>query len=270
MVTPPGLVDPERDGTSPAGPRVSTLTPTEPMFYLDFLESLHRQLAPRTYLEIGVRRGASLSLSRCPSIGVDPDYELAVELGSDTVLERSTSDDYFAGLSDRGPFDGAPIDLAFVDGLHLAEFALRDLLNVERLSAWSTVIVVDDIYPRQVEEAARQRHTEVWTGDVFKVPGFLERHCPDLVLVRVDTEPTGLLLVFCPDPGRRLGPVLQRLPTVVTPDPPEVPDAILTRRGARAPEALLASPVWAHLAAERAVLSPEAGRALVLSSLGFV
>ena len=54
---------------------------------------------------------------------------------------------------------GTRLDLVFVDGMHLFEFALRDFMNVERHADWWSVIVFDDILPRDVDEAARERHT---------------------------------------------------------------------------------------------------------------
>lgn len=238
------------------------------MFYLDFLAGLHEALSPRTYLEIGVRTGDSLSLCRCPSVGVDPALDISHGLRDDAVLHQCTSDDYFATLGSGRPFGQLPIDFAFIDGLHLVEFALRDYLNVERFSEWSSVIVVDDVYPRNADEAARHRHTQAWTGDVFKVMYLLEDHCRDLVLVRVDTQPTGLLLVFCPNPNRTWTPLLEAVTSAVTPDPQVVPSDILTRKGARSPESVLASDIWGVLAAGRTTIGPEAGRALVLNALG--
>src|SRR5688572_2438786 len=40
--------------------------------YLEVLKSIHAGLAPRLYLEIGVRKGKSLALASCPAIAVDP------------------------------------------------------------------------------------------------------------------------------------------------------------------------------------------------------
>jgi hypothetical protein len=238
------------------------------MFYIDFLQSLHEALSPRTYLEIGIRSGRSLSLSRCPSVGIDPDFEISHELQADVALEQCTSDAYFASLGDSRPFGELPIDLAFIDGLHLVEYVVRDFLNVERFSEWSTVVVVDDIYPRNVDEAARTRHTDAWTGDVFKFPYLLETQRKDLVLVRVDTQPTGLLLVFCPDPTRSRGPLLDALDAVMSSDPQEVSPDVFARNGALSADAALNLDIWGTLTRDRGAVGPEAGRALALRALG--
>ena len=49
------------------------------MDYLDFLPEVHRRLRPRAYLEIGVRWGHSLALSRCRSVGVDPAFGITAD-----------------------------------------------------------------------------------------------------------------------------------------------------------------------------------------------
>ena len=172
------------------------------MHYLDFLAGLHERLAPPTYLEIGVRHGDSLALARCPAVGIDPDFELQVELRADVALFRETSDEYFDRDDPLAPFGGEPIAFSFIDGMHLAEFVVRDFANVERNAEWSSVVVFDDILPRGAEEAARDRRTRAWTGDVYKVLDVLARHRPDLICLRVDTEPTGLGIVLGLDPLR--------------------------------------------------------------------
>ena len=58
------------------------------MEYLDFLRGLHEAVRPRAYLEIGLRHGDSLALADCPALGVDPAYNLRVELGDNVQLLR--------------------------------------------------------------------------------------------------------------------------------------------------------------------------------------
>ena len=161
------------------------------MHDLDFLAALHERLAPPSYLEIGIRHGDSLALARCPAVGIDPAFELHVELRDDVALLRETSDEYFDRDDPLAAFGGEPVAFAFIDGMHLAEFVVRDFANVERNAEWSSVVVFDDILPRSLEEAARDRRSRTWTGDVYKVLDVLARHRPDLTCLRVDTEPTG-------------------------------------------------------------------------------
>jgi hypothetical protein len=109
--------------------------------------------------------------------------------------------------------------------------------------------VFDDILPRDIPEANRDRTTHQWTGDVYKVLEVLEEHRPDLIVLRVGTEPTGLGLVLGLDPDTRV--LEQRLDAIteqiVQPDPQPVPEAVLERRGALAPEAVLAASFWSVL-----------------------
>ena len=240
----------------------------------EFLRHLHRLVAPRNYLEIGVQKGQSLSLSRVPSIGVDPEFAINRALRCDLHLVRATSDDFFAQRdpirhlrSGRNPlrnlsrgrpmFDyyrgGTRLDLVFVDGMHLFEFALRDFMNVERHADWWSVIVFDDILPRDVDEAARERHTVAWTGDVYKLIPTLERHRPDLLVLQVDTQPTGLLVVLGADPGDHV--LRDRYERIVAegvvPDPQPVPAWVLDRTSTISPDALIGSPLWAEIVTGR-------------------
>jgi hypothetical protein len=225
------------------------------VFYLDFLAALHQRLLPRTYLEIGVAEGHSLAVSQCRTVGVDPDFCVTQEVQAPVSLIRATSDEYFDRLQARRatPFGRLPIDLAYIDGLHHFEQALRDFVNVERYSARSSVVAFDDIFPRNVEEAARQRATQAWTGDVFRIPLALSKWRRDVTLVRVSTEPTGTLLVAHLDPANRV--LADGLDDIVRdyvePDPQPVPAAVLRRRQALKPEKALALPIWDELVAAR-------------------
>jgi hypothetical protein len=144
--------------------------------------------------------------------------------------------------------------MAFIDGMHLAEFALRDFEAVERHSHWASVVVFDDILPRKPIEAARDRRTRAWTGDVFKILRVLDRIRPDLICLRVGTRPTGLLVVLGLDPESRV--LKERYDEIVArtvvPDPQRVPAAVLQRRGVLEPEAVLGSSLWSFLRDARA------------------
>ncbi len=114
----------------------------------ELLRQLHALLSPRTYFEIGVSNGASLTLSRTRSLGVDPYYAVKRGVQCDLKLVRETSDEFFASVDPFAHFGGQPFDLAFIDGMHLAEYALRDFINTERHAHPASVIVLDDMLPR--------------------------------------------------------------------------------------------------------------------------
>jgi hypothetical protein len=213
------------------------------------LETLHERLRPRTYLEIGVQNGKSMTLSRARSIGIDPAFRVSSEILCDVYLARTTSDEFFARDQPLGHFDRPVIDLAFIDGMHLAEYALRDLMNVERHTTPASVIVIDDMLPRDVAEARRLRGSlgsGPWTGDVYKLTESVRRLRPDVVWLEVDTEPTGTVVMLLPDrDATGLSAAYDELvQEYVVPDPQPVPEEVLKRSAAIDPERLLEAPIW--------------------------
>jgi SAM-dependent methyltransferase len=162
--------------------------------YLDALRDLHALIEPRLYLEIGVRRGSSLSLASCPAVAIDPDPHPELSLADrDVQFHRCTSDDFFF-FHGKQAF-AAPVDLAFIDGMHLCENVYRDFINVEQIMSPEGVIVIDDVLPNHTLQASRERVSKVWTGDVWRFAELLAKERPDLRLTWVDTSPTGLLVI---------------------------------------------------------------------------
>lgn len=215
----------------------------------EFLAALHQVVRPRTYLEIGVNDGKSLTLSRVPTIAIDPFFKVTQEILSDMHLARVTSDEFFARRDPLARLPRPVLDLAFIDGMHLAEFALRDFMNIERFCTPGSVLVFDDMLSRNIDEAARDRHTGPWTGDVYKVMTALREHRPDLITLDVDTEGSGVGLILLPDPGSSVlgGKYDQLVAEMVVPDPQVVPDQVLRRLIAVDPQDVVTSPIWAQL-----------------------
>jgi hypothetical protein len=214
------------------------------------LRELHRLVQPRTYLETGIQRGVSLALSRVPSVGIDPEFSVEHELATDVHLVRSGSDEFFARPEPLAHLPEPVVDLAFIDGMHLAEYALRDVVAVERYTTASSVILVDDVLPRDAEMTRRVRiGRDRWTGDVYKVTEALRTLRPDLVVIEVDTTGTGTLLVLCPDAARDgvLDGYDDWLESAIVPDPQVVPESVLRRTHAVDPAALVSSPAWGTL-----------------------
>jgi hypothetical protein len=218
-----------------------------------FLTVVHDRYQPRSYLEIGINDGRGLARSTTRTIGVDPDFSIEVELACDLKLVKATSDEFFAQDDAISWFSEGVVDFTFIDGLHIFEFALRDFMNTERLSTSSSVIVLDDVLPRSVSEAARHQHTMLWAGDTYKVTAVLERYRPDLTTVLLDTEPTGMLLVLGLDPTSTV--LVDHYDEIVaeyaTVDPQSVPDEVLQRRAAADPQSIADSPFWDELATAR-------------------
>jgi hypothetical protein len=219
----------------------------------ELLAGLHAALQPRTYLEIGIDDGRSLTLSQARTIGVDPSFMITNPVKGDVLLARATSDDFFAGPDAADFLAGTPIDLAFIDGMHLAEFAFRDFVNVEKLAGQASVIVLDDMLPRIVDEAARDRYTDSWAGDVFKIIDILRTRRPDLVVVPVNTFPTGVVVVIGVDPASNVlaEAYEELLPQLTSADPQDVPQSILSRSDAVDGRDLIAWSGWDEVRALR-------------------
>jgi hypothetical protein len=180
--------------------------------YLDVLAALHRHLAPRAYLEIGVAAGHTLSHATCAAIGIDPAFQITQEVvGSkpSCMLFQSTSDDFFAA-HDPAALLGGPIDFAFLDGLHHFDALLRDFMNTERFCRPDSVIALHDCMPTDIWMARREEWDATmrartptpftWTGDVWKTVQLLRLLRPDLRILGFDAQPTGLVLVTGLDP----------------------------------------------------------------------
>jgi ketosteroid isomerase-like protein len=172
--------------------------------YLRLLERLHAYLRPRTYVEIGVSKGhsAARALPGTKIIGIDPAPRLFDPAIASTVeVFRYTSDDYFANNDLSKALDGRPIDLAFIDGYHMFEYALRDFMNLEPYCSEQSVILAHDCYPISRETSTRERTTAVWSGDVWKLVVCLREVRKDLDVHVVDVRPTGLAIITGLDPN---------------------------------------------------------------------
>lgn len=230
----PSLPAVSRRTTQPPSVRVERGDPAHEqvagrLAYLDVLQQVHHHLAPRQYLEIGVRRGASLRLARCHAVGVDPAPEPDGDLRPGIEVAAMTSDEFFEA---GAPGIEGEVDLAFIDGMHLAEYALRDFMNVERHMAHTGVVILDDVLPAHPMQARRQRTTAAWTGDVYKTLECLARLRQDLLILLLDTSPSGMAVIARVDPASDvLRSHYNALVRDMWDDRP-VPEGILRREGA--------------------------------------
>ena len=172
--------------------------------YYAVMDQVHQALYPRTYLEIGVFQGYGLALALPGTrvVGVDPSPRIVAPLPRNAVIARMTSDDFFASGRLPHHLDGLPLDLAFIDGMHLWEYSLRDFLNVERASAPGSMILVHDCLPHSAEMAGRVESKGWWTGDVWKLFYFMRQELPDLDVTVIDAAATGLALIRGLNPRR--------------------------------------------------------------------
>jgi hypothetical protein len=165
--------------------------------YYDLLRRFHYWLRPKSYIEIGVNTGASIVLANPPTVavGIDPEARLLNTPKTVCKMFRFASDEYFATRDPRQDIEGETVDLAFIDGSHLFEQALRDFINIERVSSPTTVVLIHDCYAIDAFSAQREKKTEFWTGDVWKIIPCLREFRPDLQVFTIATRPSGLGVV---------------------------------------------------------------------------
>jgi hypothetical protein len=104
--------------------------------------------------------------------------------------------------------------MAFIDGMHLFEFALRDFMNVERHCKPNSVVFIHDCLPtdeyvgrRDIDDhmlKKRSRRPEWWTGDAWKLLEIIVKYRTDLRVVVFNALPTGLAAVTHLDPSSTL------------------------------------------------------------------
>jgi hypothetical protein len=165
--------------------------------YLKWLERLYAAMAPETLIEVGVFQGASLTLAR-PStvaIGIDPNPAVVFPLKTQTHIFTETSDAFFARGGAAELLAGRPLSVAFIDGLHRYEQALRDFINVEALCGPRSMVILHDTVPLDEPTQRRTQETVFYTGDVWKIVPCLKHYRPDLDVFTIATPPTGLTVV---------------------------------------------------------------------------
>lgn len=175
--------------------------------YRDVLRATHAALTPRRYLEIGVAAGATLALATAAevAIGVDPvDAPLEHALPPAARIMRQPSATLFASRRREDLFGEEPVDLTFIDGLHLFEAALADFIGAEAWSGPASTIVLHDCLPVAPVAARRERATRFWVGDTWKAVWALARHRPDLRIRTLLTPPSGLVFVRRLEPRSRI------------------------------------------------------------------
>ena len=162
--------------------------------YFKVLSEIHQLLQPSNYLEIGSRHGKSLKLSNCPSIAIDPEFNIKEEILAPTRFYKRTSDAFFKEVNVLEIFKNR-VDFAFIDGMHHAEFTLRDFINVERLIHTRSVVVIDDVLPKEIAQASRTFQKGFWTGDVYILLLILNKFRPDLNISVIETQFKGVAVV---------------------------------------------------------------------------
>jgi len=171
-------------------------------YYSEVLQKIHSCLSPKTYVEIGVFQGETLTLAQSASavVGIDPDPKIEFALPPHFKMFKSTSDAFFAGRDLHAELGGRTVDLAFIDGMHQFEFAMRDFANLERHARKDSVILLHDCYPLDERSAGREPLAHSWCGDVWRLIVLLKKYRPDLVIHTIGAYPSGLGVIQNLDP----------------------------------------------------------------------
>ena len=151
---------------------------------------------PKSYLEIGVRNGQSISLAgddTC-AYGIDPAPDINIPLCEKVTIFACTSDDFFERFDMKKELK-LPLDLCLLDGTQLFEFGLRDFINSEALCSKNSLIAVHNTYPQNAITSVGERTTQELCGDIFKLLLALKKYRPELDTLHLDSKPSGLLLV---------------------------------------------------------------------------
>ncbi|BCS88389.1 class I SAM-dependent methyltransferase [Pseudodesulfovibrio sediminis] len=163
----------------------------------------------KDYLEIGISKGQTLSsVIASNRTGVDPAPRLAeledrYRAGMNGVrMFTLESDPFFADNTET-------FDVIFVDGLHLYEQAIKDVLNAFNILNPGGFVIAHDLLPEKEEEAARDRDSYIWNGDVWKIMLDLNTYHPGVEKFVVNSD-CGMGVLWPSDPEQRFDPVFHQ------------------------------------------------------------
>jgi hypothetical protein len=179
-------------------------------YYTETLQAISKEIQPEWYLEIGTRDGRSLRAINTNFIAVDPKFAITkntLNAAKQFFFFQETSDAFFQ--RDFMRLNNIQPGLAFIDGMHLFEFVLRDFINIEKAMDPDGAICLHDVLPFNADMTTRnidylEKLKLPWTGDVWKILPIFKKYRPDLEITILDSRPTGLGLVRNLDPESRV------------------------------------------------------------------
>ena len=153
----------------------------------DIINRLIKQYGMTRYLEIGTQKDDCLSKIECKlKVGVDPNPLWHSITSSDEFYKMSS--DAFFSVNER------KFDIVFIDGLHHADQAFKDINNALRVINHDGAIVVHDCSPI-LEESQRIPEPLVanWNGDVWKA--WVRMRSQNLLTMRVINTDHGVGII---------------------------------------------------------------------------
>ena len=144
--------------------------------HTDLINFLIKKYSYHAYLEIGVDdKHQNFDKIRAEEkIGVDPNPSTL----ADFIM---TSDDFFTQNKKN-------FDIIFIDGLHHADTAYRDIINSLKFLNPKGIIVCHDMNPLNELSQKVPRETEKWNGDVWKAWVRLRSERSDLEMYVIDMD----------------------------------------------------------------------------------
>lgn len=138
------------------------------------------------YLEVGVFKAETFGAIRAARrVAVDPSFAEGVLARHGSLpgveMHEVTSDAYFGGLIGDSTFD-----VIYLDGLHVVEQTLRDLLSAILVLREGGLIVIDDVLPDSYHASLPSQRTanavrraiggksHHWMGDVYRLTYFID------------------------------------------------------------------------------------------------
>lgn len=162
------------------------------MYRYDIINKIIEENNFKNYLEIGVCNPEDcFDKIICESKdGIDP----GVEFTPNPVKYRMTSDEFFH-LLESNNLDKHPDfnwDVIFIDGLHISNQVMKDIINSLNHLSWNGYILLHDCNPPTIHMAREDykvnNEYQPWNGTVWKALYWIRSHRGDLRSCVVDTD----------------------------------------------------------------------------------
>lgn len=162
------------------------------MYRYDIINKIIEENNFKNYLEIGVCNPEDcFDKIICESKdGIDP----GVEFTPNPVKYRMASDKFFH-LLESNNLDKHPDfnwDVIFIDGLHISNQVMKDIINSLNHLSWNGYILLHDCNPPTIHMAREDYKVngeyQPWNGTVWKALYWIRSHRGDLRSCVVDTD----------------------------------------------------------------------------------